>query len=111
MYKTQTTLIDINGTIKQATIRKRVMQRCPLSSYLFNLFNIFNEASMNELKSKTGGIKINGQRIHCIRFADDIVLLAEPQNDMNKMLNNLPDIFNKYHMKINGQKIKTMLDQ
>lgn len=61
LYKAQTTIIDINGTIKQAKIRKGVRKGCPLSPYLFN---IFIEASTNKLKSKTGGIKINKQRIH-----------------------------------------------
>lgn len=44
------------------------------------LFDIFIETSVNELKSKTAGIKINGQRVYGIRFADDIVLLAKSQN-------------------------------
>lgn len=56
LYKSQTTKIDINGTIKQAKIRKGVVIGCPLLPYLFN---IFIEASTNELKSKTGEIKIN----------------------------------------------------
>jgi hypothetical protein len=69
---------------------------------------MFIEASINVLKSNTGGKKINGQSIHNIRFADDIVLLAEFQNDINKILNILADIFDKYQLKINGQKTKTM---
>lgn len=47
----QITIIDINETTKQAKIRKGVRQVYPLPPYLFN---IFIEASINELKSKTG---------------------------------------------------------
>lgn len=48
------------------------------------------------MKSKTGGIKINGRKVHSIRFANDIVLLTESQDDMNKVLNILADIFDRY---------------
>jgi hypothetical protein len=105
LYKAQTTIIDINRAIK-GKIRKGIRQGCPLSLYLFN---IFIKASINELKNNTGEIKINGQRIHCMRFSDDIVRLAKSQNDMNKMLNTLADVFDEYQLKINGQKTKTML--
>ncbi|VVC30173.1 Reverse transcriptase domain [Cinara cedri] len=88
LYKIQT-IIDINRT-KQSKIRKGVRQGCPLAPYLFN---IFIEASINEFKIKRR-IKINGQRVHSILFADDIVMLAESQN-MNKMFNTLADIIVK----------------
>jgi len=70
LYKAQTTIIDINGTTKQVKIRKGTGKDA-------NYHHIyFVEASINERKSKTGGMKINGRRVHSIRFADDIVLLS-----------------------------------
>lgn len=54
-------MVDINETIKRAKIKKRVRKGC--SPYLFN---IFIEASIDELKNRTRGIKINGHRVHNI---------------------------------------------
>ncbi|KAI5695438.1 hypothetical protein M8J77_005016 [Diaphorina citri] len=61
------------------------------------------------MKEVTSGVKINGQNIHCIRFADDIVILAESEADMNNMLEILANTLEKYKLKINARKTKTML--
>ncbi|KAI5755057.1 hypothetical protein M8J77_013699 [Diaphorina citri] len=106
LYKTQSTIIDINGARKEAKIRQGVRQGCPLSPYLFNLFI---ERAINEMKENTNGVKINGQNIHSIRFADDIALLAESEQDINQMLNYLNQTLNKYKLKINAKKTKSMV--
>lgn len=69
LYKDQKTLVDINGEVREAKIRKGVRQGCPLSPYLFNLFI---EGAMTEMKQQINGVVINGQKVHSIRFADDI---------------------------------------
>lgn len=84
LYKAQLTIIDVNGLKKKAKIKQGVRQGCPLSSYLFNLLI---ETAINEMKINTNDVTINGQKIHSIRFAYDIVLLAESEQDTNHMLN------------------------
>jgi len=84
LYKDQATLVDINGTLKKAKIRKGVRQICPLSPYLFNLFM---EEVIEEMKEVTNGVRINGEEVHSIRFADDIALVAESEDNMNLLLN------------------------
>lgn len=86
---------------------EKVSDRDALYHHIYIYF--FIKASINKSKSKSGRIKYNGRRIHTIRFADDTVLLVESQNDTNKMLNILTDIFEKNQMKINRHRIKTML--
>lgn len=49
---------------------------------------------------------MNGQQIHCIRFADDVVLLSESENDMNHMLQVLSNKLSFYKLKINSNKTK-----
>lgn len=105
LYATQTTLIDINGITKEAKINQGVRQGCPLSPYLFNLFI---EKAIDQMKETSNGIKINGQRIHCIRFADDIVNLSDTESDMNTMLNELDASLKQFSLKINANKTKTM---
>uniref|UniRef100_A0A8D8U352 Craniofacial development protein 2 n=1 Tax=Cacopsylla melanoneura TaxID=428564 RepID=A0A8D8U352_9HEMI len=106
LYKFQSTVIDVNGILKEAKIRKGVRQGCPLSPYLFN---IFIEASMEIMKETTAGVSINGQKVHSIRFADDIALVAGTVQEMNNMLNVLSNVLDSYKLKINVNKTKTMM--
>ena len=53
----------------------------------------------------TGGVNIGGRRIKCIRFADDMALLAEGE----RMLMELNDRREDYGIKININKTKTMV--
>lgn len=106
LYKKQRTEIEINGIKKEAKIRKGVRQGCPLSPYLFNLFI---EGAIGKMKETTKGIKINGKRIHCIRFADDIVVFADSVKEMENMLGKLDEILKTYKLEINEKKTKTMV--
>ncbi|KAF0773595.1 Reverse transcriptase domain-containing protein [Aphis craccivora] len=90
---------------KEAKIRKGVRQGCPLSPYLFNLFM---EEAIEEMKEVTNSVRTNGDKVHSIRFADDIALVTKSEGNMNLMLNTLSRVMDKYHMKINATKTKTM---
>ena len=57
----------------------------------------------------TGGVNIGGRRIKCIRFADDMALLAEDERMLKNMLLELNDRCEDYGMKININKTKTMV--
>ena len=61
---------------------REIGREVPLSS---TLLNIYLEDLMNCFLN-TGGVNIGGRAIKCIRFADDLALLAEDE----KMLKNLP---------------------
>lgn len=52
----------------------------------FEAKTLFIKEAVTRMKGKTGGIKINGRRMHSNRFADDIVLVADVENDMNHMV-------------------------
>lgn len=53
--------------------------------------------------------KTNGERIHCIRFADDIVIVADSEKEMNKMLQVLSDTLKLWKLKVNKRKTKVMV--
>jgi len=82
-----------------------VRQGCPLSRYLFNLFI---EETIEEMKEVSNGVRINGKQVHSIRFADDINLVAESEDNMNLMLNTFSRIMDIFHFKIKSSKTKTM---
>uniref|UniRef100_A0A8D8Y198 Craniofacial development protein 2 n=1 Tax=Cacopsylla melanoneura TaxID=428564 RepID=A0A8D8Y198_9HEMI len=106
LYKDQSTEINVNeDSKKEAKVRNGIRQGCPLSPYLFN---VFIEEAMNEVKEKTEGVKVNGVKVHCIRFADDVVLLAEDEESMNQMLEVTYEELSKSKLKINAKKTKYM---
>ena len=63
---------------------KGVCQGCILSPYLFNLYAeyIMQNAGLNESQA---GIKIVGRNIN-LRYADDIILMAESGEELNSLL-------------------------
>ena len=87
-------------------IGRGVQQVCPLSP---TLFNIYLEDLMKNCFPNTGGVNIGGRRIKCIRFADDMALLAEDERMLNNMLMELNERFADYGMKINISKTKAMV--
>ena len=56
-----------------------------------------------------GGVNIGGRRIKCIRFADDMALLAEDERMLKNMLMELNERCEDYGMKININKTKAMV--
>jgi len=85
IYKNQNTENTINNDITSAKIRRGVRHGCPLSSLLFNCYI---ERSINEVKVILNrlriGLKVDGILIPMIRFADDIVLLAKTEHDLQR---------------------------
>ena len=69
---------------------------------LQHLFERFNE----DLFPEHGGVNIGGRRIKCIRFPDDMALLAEDERMLKNMLIELNERCENYGMKINISKTK-----
>ena len=83
-----------------------VLQGCHLSP---TLFNIYLEDLMKNCFLNTGGVNIGGRRIMCIRFVDDMALLAEDGRMLKNMLMELNDRCEDYGMKLNINKTKAMV--
>ena len=76
-------LLKEYGLSPEIHIKRGVRQGCVLSPCLFNLYteNIFGAMNTNK------GIKIGGTAINNLRYADDAVLLAETEEGLQKILN------------------------
>ena len=73
------------GTMDWFKIGKGVQQRCILSPCLFNSYEeyIMRNTILDELQA---GIKISGRNINNLRYAHDITLSAESEEELKSLL-------------------------
>ena len=74
-----------HGTTDWFQIGKGVYQGCILSRCLFNLYAeyIMRSAGLDEAQA---GLKIAGRNINNLRYADDITLMAESEEELKSLL-------------------------
>ena len=94
-----------HGTTDWFQIGKRVCQGCILSPCLFNLYaeNIMRNAGLDEAQA---GIKIARRNINNLRYADDIILKAESEEELKSLLMKVKEESEKVGLKLNIQKTK-----
>ena len=106
-YREQTVLVRTNfGDTEPGELGSGVRQGCCVSS---TLFNIYAEAMVREALEDSGkGIKVRGQNIKSIRFADDKAIISNNEKDLQHLVSSLEKTAIKYGMKINVGKTKVM---
>ena len=106
LYWTQKAYIRLENDISnEIQIKRGVRQGCVLSPALFNLYTEMIFRSADDLK----GVNIDGININNLRYADDTVLLAESQEDLQKIVDKVNAVGKQFKMKMNAKKTKTML--
>ena len=95
------------GTKDRFQIGKGVRQGCVLSPCLFNLYAeyIMRNAGLEEAQT---GIKIARRNISNLRYADDITLMAESEEELKSLLRKVKEESEKVGLKLNIQKTKIM---
>ena len=88
-------------------VRKAVCQDCILSPCLFNVYTeyIMQNAGLDEAQA---GIKIVRRNINNLRYADDIALMAEIEEELKSLLMKVKEESEKTGLKDNIQKTKIM---
>ena len=76
-----------------------------LSPDLFSLYNEIFTRSLDNLK----GVSIGGHNINNLRYADDTVLLAHTEEDLQALLNELDIRSRHFGMEINSKKTEVMV--
>ena len=108
LYAGQEAIIrTVHETTDWFQIGKGVHQVCILSSCLFNLCAEYSmrNAGLEEAQART---KIAGRNINNLRYADDITLMAESEDELKSLLMKVKEESKKVGLKLNIQKTKIM---
>ena len=78
-----------------------------MSPYLFNLYAeyIMRNTGLEEAQT---GIEISGRNINNLRYAEDITLMAESEEELKSLLMKVKEVSEKVGLKLNTQKTKIM---
>ena len=108
MYnKTYTSLIYTKQILPEIQTKKGVKQGDNLSPLLFNIY--INDLPKEIEKGETHPIKLVGQDINSLMWADDIILLSETKEGLQNCLNNLNIYCQKWKLVVNLKKTKTII--
>ncbi|KAI5753273.1 hypothetical protein M8J77_025408 [Diaphorina citri] len=108
LYWNQTARIKVDDELSdEIKIMRGVRQGCLLSPLLFNIYSeaIFEEAILHAQM----GIKINGQFVNNLRYADDTVILSGTLHHLQRTMQKVSQTCNKYGLKMNIKKTKFMI--
>ncbi|XP_024883827.1 uncharacterized protein LOC112462336 [Temnothorax curvispinosus] len=83
-----------------------VRQGCPLSTILFNVLLADLKEEMGRVK--WGGIMLGGKRVYTLAYADDIVLIAEDEDQMRSLIERLEGYLGRKRLELNVGKTKIM---
>ena len=87
-------------------VEQGVRQGCVMSPWLFNLHM---DTVVREAREKcVGGVKLEETTVHLLLFADDLMLVAEKDEDAEKNLRMLDEVMEKWRMQINWKKTKVL---
>src|SRR5574341_1694935 len=104
MYAGQEATVRMgHGTTDCLQIGKGIRQGCILSPCLFNLYAeyIMQNAGLDEAQAR---IKIAGENINNLIYADDTTLRAESEEELKSLLMKVKEESEKVGLKLNIQK-------
>jgi retron-type reverse transcriptase len=101
-WKQSAVIQQEDGHSKPIPIKRGVRQGCVISPALFNLYTqeIFNDSD------HLPGCKIGGININNLRYADDTALLAETEEDLQKIVDEVAKNSENKGLKMNVKKDK-----
>ncbi|KAI5755358.1 hypothetical protein M8J77_016188 [Diaphorina citri] len=106
LYKGQKVVVRVEEEeTEEIIIGRGVRQGCCMSPALFNLYA---EKLLEEALENSPGVRVGNEKIKNIKYADDQAVLAESEEELQRMLVNIHETGIRYGMKINVGKTKVM---
>ena len=106
LYWDQSAAVRIGGELSEYKLIKRgVRQGCVVSP---DLFNIYSEMILGNLENYPG-VKINGENINNIRYADDTVLIADSEENLQRLLDITIEKSEEMGLTLNVKKTECMV--
>ena len=104
---TDNNMIFKMGNVKTDWINNNtgVRQGCMMSPTLFNLYI---EELFVRIRKAEIGITIGNGKLGCLRYADDVVLITESREDMDRLLHIADEYGREWGMKFSSRKCKIM---
>ena len=104
MYNNNESCVRLNSYLTDwFKVEKGVRQGDGLSPTLFGLYINDLAAEINQLEL---GVNIGDLKISILLYADDIVILANSEQDLQQMLNTLNHWCQKWQLNVNEEKTK-----
>jgi hypothetical protein len=107
MYKSSLSCIKIHNSITDFfSVQQGVRQGYNLSP---NLFKIFINDLPKYFEDSIDSVNLNNHMIHCLMYADDLILLSSTPNGLQSKLDILDKYCNDWCLSINLSKIKIII--
>ena len=107
-YRASKACVRVNGKLSRwFPIYQGVRQGCVMSPWLFNIYidGIIREA----MDDFVGGVQLSNTKVQVLLFADDIVMVTERKEDIQRNLEVLKAAMDKWEMKMHLGKTKVMV--
>jgi len=96
-----------NGLTDSFKFQRGVLQGEPMSPCLFNLF--IDGIARRLLKSGIPSVRIGSARFHVLLFADDLVIVANNPQDLQRKINVAAQFFEDRGLQVNITKTKVVI--
>ena len=107
IYEETRCVVRIGGEVsKEFWVKKGVRQGCPLSPTLFNVYIADLE---EELRKGIGGVRVGGDKVWSLEYADDIVVVAEEEVGLRAMIRGLQRYLKEKKLELSPEKSKVMV--